>query len=151
MSSPKPPPDAFRPVFVAEDEDDFRSLLTEILTAEGLRVRAFASGAALLVALGDGGEASVLVVDLDLGGAGPEGPELLERLADLPRPPPVLIVSGVGEMAPPARWPPVFDWMAKPVFLPDLVAAVRSLLRGASSRTPRLTDEELADLFRLLT
>ena len=87
-------PGAARHVVVVEDEALVRDTIAEVLTDDGLRVTALASGEALLALLGTlPAPPAVLVLDVNLGGGlgGFEVARLVrERWAALP----VIYVSG---------------------------------------------------------
>lgn len=78
-------------VLVADNDSGVNDLLREVLSRFGLRNAAVGDGVSALRFLERGG-VSLLVCDLDM----PEmdGRELIDRLAELPGPPPVLVVSG---------------------------------------------------------
>ena len=78
-------------VLVADNDGGVNDLLREVLSRFGLRNAAVSDGMSALRYLERGG-VSLLVCDLDM----PEmsGRELIERLAELPEAPPVLVVSG---------------------------------------------------------
>jgi len=78
-------------VLVADNDSGVNDLLREVLSRFGLRNAAVGDGASALEFLQRGG-VSLLVCDLDM----PEmsGRELLDRLAEVPEAPPVLVVSG---------------------------------------------------------
>ena len=87
-------PAALRHVLVVEDEDMVRDTIAEVLTDDGLRVTALASGEALVELLPSLEEApAALVIDVKLGDGigGFEAARLArERFANLP----VIYVSG---------------------------------------------------------
>lgn len=78
-------------VLVADNDAGVNDLLREVLGRFGLPTAAVGDGVSALDFLERGG-VSLLVCDLDMPEIG--GLELIDRLADLRHPPPVLVVSG---------------------------------------------------------
>jgi DNA-binding response OmpR family regulator len=81
-------------VLVIDDDEMLRELLSLALQIEGYDVDAVEHGAAALAAL-DGQPADLVVVDLMMPVM--DGLRFLRCLAERPSPPPVLVLSAVGE------------------------------------------------------
>jgi CheY-like chemotaxis protein len=124
--------DGLQTVLLADDDDDFRCLLAELLTAEGFRVIDVPSGEQALAFLDRATKASgrwpdLLVLDLMMPKV--SGIEVLQRLRRSARWPrlPILVVTGVND-------PMLRVRLDLPIaFKPDadvIVEAVQRLLRA---------------------
>jgi CheY-like chemotaxis protein len=109
---------------VVDDEEAVRRYLTRVLVDEGYHVLAAGDGLEALALL----EQTPTRIDLvitDVLMPGMTGPELAERLATRPSPPPVLFVSGSHTDVP--------GPLVKKPFLPaDLSLTARWVLHGGS-------------------
>jgi CheY-like chemotaxis protein len=79
-------------VLLAEDDASLRELYTELLGAEGLEVVAVADGLDAFEAFLSQGPFDAVISDCDLPRL--SGPQLVERLRDLPSAVPALLMSG---------------------------------------------------------
>jgi CheY-like chemotaxis protein len=127
-----------RTVLVADDDEDFRAALAEMLEEDGYDVVAVPNGAAALAALEDAAKGrtrppELLVLDLLMPGV--SGIEMLQRLRKSGRWArlPVLVVTGVNDPMLPVR-------LDVPIaFKPDaesILAAVRQQLPGRLATAP---------------
>ncbi len=131
-------------ILVVDDEARLRTFLTRALVAEGHHVREAADGAA---AVATATEVRTDLVLLDLVMPGMNGLEVLDSIEALPHPPPVIVLSGVGDVA--ARVTALergaSDFVAKPFHLSELLARTRRELRqhpnsGTSPRGQRFLE-----------
>jgi len=119
-------------IFLIDDDHTFRETLTDLLRANGRSVEDFASAEAFLASYRPeaGG---VLLVDAMMPGMG--GLALLDRLrADGPGPP-VIVITGVGDvpMAVRALRAGAFDFIQKPVSENELTASLDRVLAQTRS------------------
>ena len=112
-------------VLLVEDDDDSREIMAEVLAVAGYAVRAAASGAEALLALGG---AEVVITDLGLPGMG--GLELARAVRAQAPSVPVVLVTGWAERddVDAARGREVDAVLVKPVDPDRLVAIVAELL-----------------------
>jgi CheY-like chemotaxis protein len=127
-----------RNVLVADDDEDFRAAIAEMLEEDGCDVVAVANGAAALAALEEAAKGRARLPDLlvlDLLMPGMSGIEMLQRLRKSARWArlPVLVVTGMNDPMLPVR-------LDVPIaFKPDaesIVAAVRQQLAGRRVTAP---------------
>lgn len=114
-------------VLIADNDRAVNGLLREVLEQRGLCVRQSFDGQDAM-AQARAADVAVLVCDLDMPGA--SGAEVLESLADLPSPPPAIVVSGYLDAATRARLtalPFVRDLFGKPFDLRAFAERVREL------------------------
>lgn len=78
-------------VAVLDDESNMRVALRRLLTLCGYEVALFENGAQLLAACAD---CLIRCIILDLHMPGMNGFEVLEKLAETPEAPPVIVISG---------------------------------------------------------
>lgn len=115
------------PVLVVEDEADTRELVASLLEFEGLTVARAADGMEALAVLRSGVRPCVIVTDLMMPRM--DGWELARRMkqdpeyADLP----VILVSGVADLARRAHELSADAFLTKPVDVDQLLALVRKL------------------------
>ena len=138
-------------VYFVDDDRLVRNSLTRLLTAAGLRPRAFASGEELLMrALQDAPDC--LLLDLRLPGM--NGLELQERLLEADTPLPVVFMTGYGdvETSVQALKHGAVDFLTKPFTEDDLLRAIATAVEaGEALRAERAEIAELVERFRLLT
>lgn len=127
---------AARPdVLVVDDDIEIVALIERYLGANGFRVRAAHSGAALQAALAEG-EPDLVLLDLGLPDA--DGLSLLPQLRQRWQGP-VIVVSGRGEAAVErviGLELGADDYIAKPFDFRELLARIRSVLRRAAPAEP---------------
>jgi CheY-like chemotaxis protein len=123
-------------VLIADNDDAVSALLTEVLVRRGLRVEHAADGEQAR-RQARGPEVLVLVCDLDMPRV--SGIEVLESLADLPAPPPTVVISGYFDDAIRGRLaalPFVREVLRKPFDLFTFATRVHGLAtRDAASAT----------------
>lgn len=124
-------------VFVADDDEAVLDSLRLLLESSGLTVACFASGEALLTALGEGGAAPTpdcAVVDVRLPGL--SGLELQQQLRQSERDLPVILITGHGdiEMAVRAIKAGAFDFIEKPFADSRLLDSIAAATAGAARR-----------------
>ncbi len=114
-------------VLIAEDEDGFRSLLSQRLRRKGYVVTDVADGSAALKALEDE-EFDAAIFDLKMPGA--SGIDALKRAQELQPSLPVLILTGHGtiETAVEAMRAGAYDYLTKPCNLTELELLLRKAL-----------------------
>jgi CheY-like chemotaxis protein len=118
-------------VVFADDDEEMRELVREVLEGAGFRVTLAADGEALLAAI-ERAEPDVVVTDFGM----PDGGfDLLRRIrAAAPRTP-VVVVTGQGDPTIPARAQAlgIAAFFRKPVRMADLKAVIGRLLDGAAA------------------
>ncbi len=116
-----------RTILVVDDEAAIRTALAQILTYEKYRVVQAASGVAALKALA--GE-SIDAVLLDIKMPGMDGFEVLDQLAKSAAPPPVIVISGHGniETAVEAVRKGAYDFLEKPLDRARLLVTLENCL-----------------------
>ena len=126
-------------VHVVDDDASVRKALARLLGAVGYDVRLHASAADYLLAPADVPGAPVCVV-LDVRMPGPSGLDLHESLAKRPGAPPVVFLTGHGDipMSVRAMKEGAVDFLTKPV-RPD---ALLSAVSAALGRAARSTEDE---------
>lgn len=130
-----------RTVLVVDDEAAIRETLSQLLTYEKYRVLTAANGPAALAVL-QAGRVDVVLLDIKM----PEmdGFEVLARMAELERRPPVIVVSGHGtvETAVEAVRQGAYDFLEKPLDRSRLLVTLENCLEHS-----RLQDatEDLRD------
>jgi diguanylate cyclase (GGDEF)-like protein len=121
-------------VLIAEDDDQVRAWIDEVLVAAGYDTTCVASAEDALARLDGRRRPNLLVLDLDMPGAG--GMAVLDRIRQSADPAtvPVIVVSGLGdiERRVAALDAGAVDFVAKPVDSRELLARVRSHLRVSS-------------------
>jgi len=109
-------------IVIAEDDEDIRAILTEVLEGEGYRVLDASDGEAALD-LVERTQPDLLLTDNMMPGL--RGVELIARLyARQEQPLPIILLSA----APPGNVPTPARFLAKPFDLAQLLGLVRSLL-----------------------
>lgn len=121
------------PVLVADNDAAVGGLLADVLARVGLGVGRAHDGCAA-IAMARDPAVRVLVCDLDMPGA--SGQEVIASLADLPRPPAVVVVSGYVDSEVEdelRRWPFVREVLRKPFDVLEFAARVRCLFDDGSA------------------
>ena len=118
-------------VLVVDDEQVVIDGVGRHLTRDGYEVRTALSGADALSILESEG-ADVLISDLMMPGM--DGLALLDRIADLDQPPPVIMITGYATMrtALQALRKGAFDYIAKPFTRAELLGVVARASRRAA-------------------
>lgn len=138
------PPLPVSTVLIADNDAAVSALLAEVLVRRGLAVeRAFDGAAAAARARAP--HVAVLVCDLDMPKLG--GADVLESLADLPRPPLAVVVSGYLDAAIEhrlQRLPFVVDVFRKPFDLLAFAGRVAELVatRSAGDQPPAVAEAD---------
>jgi DNA-binding response OmpR family regulator len=121
--------DQMSSILVVDDEARLRTFLNRSLVAEGHQVAEAADGQTAIDFLA---AMRPDLVMLDLVMPGMNGLEVLDAVQRLPHPPPVIVLSGVGDVA--ARVAALergaVDFVAKPFHLSELLARTRRHLRN---------------------
>jgi FixJ family two-component response regulator len=138
-------------VHVVDDDEGMRQGLCQLLEAAGYEPRPHASAGDFLLA--DAGEAGGCVL-LDLKMPGPGGLELQQALARRPEAPPVVFLTGHGDVQASVRAlkAGAVDFLTKPVERESLLAAVESAIaQGAARRAERDETRALRARYESLT
>jgi CheY-like chemotaxis protein len=114
-------------VLIAEDHDDTRNILEQVLKHMGAAVTAVALAREALASVG---AADIIVTDLLMPGE--DGVWLLEQVNGHPRPIPVIVVSGFAErQVPRLAEAPFARKLLKPIDPWELGDIIRAVVRGA--------------------
>ena len=138
-------------IFVVDDDDAVRASLLALLETAGYRAMQFESGADFLEYLHTGLGACVL---LDVKMPGLDGLEVQRRLNDRGAAPPVVIVTGHGDiaMAVQAMRAGAADFLEKPVSRDRLLESVaRAVDIGRSARPDRPEKSDIGSRLGTLT
>ncbi|MFC5344360.1 response regulator FixJ [Brevundimonas staleyi] len=139
-------------VLIAEDDEAVRDALLMLLRSEGIRARAFASGAELLANLPEA-EAACVVTDVRMPDM--DGTEVVRRLAEIKGSSwPVIVITGHADvpMAVQMMKAGVVDFIEKPFDPNRLLEAVRGCLGHLSERkSERQGRAEIAERIALLS
>jgi two-component system, NtrC family, nitrogen regulation response regulator GlnG len=121
-------------VWIADDDEAIRFVLSEALRDTGVRIRAFGDAESLLAAFALG-RPGVIVSDVRMPGA--SGLELLQRLRDIRSTTPVIVMSAFTDVASTAAAyrNGAFDYLPKPFDLDQAVSAVRRALAETQAVT----------------
>lgn len=113
------------PILVVDDDEDVRTMLCVVLSAEGYRVTGAADGLEALALIRRDGPPALVLVDLMMPRM--NGEDLISAMAQDPRLAsiPVAIISGQLTGRTPAQAPAVIARLAKPVELDDLLTVVQ--------------------------
>ncbi|WP_355661074.1 sigma-54-dependent transcriptional regulator [Halomonas salifodinae] len=116
------------PIWLVDDDPDVRASLSQWLELSELEVRTFERGQAALDTLAAGDPCGVLVSDVKMPGL--DGLALLEAVQALEEPPPVVLITGHGDvpMAVEAMRAGAWDFVEKPFAPEHLEACVRRAL-----------------------
>jgi DNA-binding response OmpR family regulator len=115
-------------ILVIDDEQRIAAFVSRALRAHGLATETVRNGEDALAAIRSG-RFALVVLDLKLPGV--EGVDVLRVARDFERPPRVIILSALSDVATKVRCleSGASDFLAKPFALPELVARVRARLR----------------------
>ncbi len=113
-------------VYVVDDDAPFRGAIGRLLRLAGYEVEEYGSAVDLLPAVTVGTAVSCILLDIKMPGL--SGPELQDRLAAQGPAPPIVFLSGHGDIATSARVikAGAEDFLSKPVSTEALLAAVGS-------------------------
>ena len=140
-----------RTICIVDDDEAVRDSLQALLEAEGFEVAVFASARDFL----DGAAAPVGCLVTDLRMPGLNGLELMAVLAERHRPPPVIMITGHGDvpMAVRAMKLGAVDFIEKPFDTRTLVARIHEALRTAEpgAHAQAAAGADLRDRLALLT
>ncbi|MGY6563612.1 MAG: sigma-54-dependent transcriptional regulator [Halomonadaceae bacterium] len=116
------------PIWLVDDDPDVRESLGQWLEVSDLAVRPFAEATAALAALAAGDACGVLVSDVKMPGM--DGLALLDAVQRLEEPPPVVLITGHGDvpMAVTAMQAGAWDFVEKPYSPERLEECVRRAL-----------------------
>jgi FixJ family two-component response regulator len=111
-------------VHLVDDDASFRTAIGRLLHASGYEMRAYGSAQELLDHLPGGGEASCIVLDVQIPGI--SGPELHERLIGLGSELPIIFLTGHGDIPTSVRAikAGAEDFLTKPVSQDALLGAI---------------------------
>ncbi|MBK9126950.1 MAG: response regulator transcription factor [Phycisphaerales bacterium] len=139
MSDPEPN------VFVIDDDVALCESLHWLLEGEGFRVRTFHSAEAFLEQY-DPQAPGCLVVDIRMKGM--SGIELQSRLAEIGDPPPIIIITGHGDvpLAVKAVKGGALDFLEKPVNDQVLLERIRGAIKLDAERRHTRVDREMAEM-----
>jgi FixJ family two-component response regulator len=121
-------------VYVVDDDASFRVAICRLLRSAGYEAEAFESAVDLLSAFPGQATASCILLDIKMPGL--SGPELQDRLAGQGAVPPIVFLSGHGDIPTSVRAikAGAEDFLTKPVSSEDLFAAVgRAVARHQSA------------------
>jgi FixJ family two-component response regulator len=130
-------------VHVVDDDDSFRTGLTRVLNASGLRAVGYRCAGEFLLADADDTPGCIV---LDVCMPGPTGLELLDKLATVEASLPVILVSGLGDIPTSvhAMKSGAVDFLLKPIPTDVLLRSVHKAIQQDVER--RATRQELEDL-----
>jgi CheY-like chemotaxis protein len=121
-------------ILVVDDDDAMRELETAILGDIGYEVRE-ASGGAEAIALASAWSPDLMLLDLMMPGI--NGWDVLQHVSTLPRPPRVLVVTGMNEAVPPGHLTQsVAGYLFKPFKIDQLVNNCKTVLEAPSVWDP---------------
>jgi FixJ family two-component response regulator len=137
-------------IHVVDDDDSFRIALGRLLRSEGYTVALHASAAGFLAAAPHG--PGCLLLDVDMPDC--NGPDLQARLATRGDVPPIVFLTGKGDIASSVKAikAGAEDYLTKPVEVADLLDALtRALERDAAARCARAAADSLHERWARLT
>jgi FixJ family two-component response regulator len=138
-------------VHVVDDDEPIRTAMARLLAAEGLTARTYASAEEFLSALRPN-EPGCVVLDLQMPGL--NGLELQLKLAEREDPPPVVFLTGHGQIPDSVRaiQRGAVDFLTKPVQSHDLLDAIkRAFERDTADRANRVRQRDLRARYARLT
>jgi FixJ family two-component response regulator len=120
-------------VYIVDDDASLRTAVSRLLRTAGFAVRSFASGAEFLAAARDDGPSCLL---MDIRMPGPSGLDLQRSLAGAEGSPPIVFLTGHGDVAMGVRAMKegAVDFLTKPVRREPLLNAVRDALARDEER-----------------
>jgi FixJ family two-component response regulator len=140
-------------VCMVDDDPSILRALSRLLRSAGYHVKQFSSAEELLLFRGDFPDApGCAIVDLNLPGL--NGLELQESLRQQEEPLPVVFLTGHGDIPSSVRAMKrdAVDFLTKPVYADDLLAAVqRALSVDAEAREARRQKQEFLSRYEKLT
>jgi FixJ family two-component response regulator len=155
MGSAQPPqraPDVQPPVIhVVDDDSAFRTAVGDLLRACNYRVALHASAADLLETP-PANEGTCILLDVRMAGC--SGPQLQERLAAMGKKPPIVFLTGHGDIPTSVRTikAGAEDFLTKPVSKARLLEAIeRALVRAEAAREQNDRTEALRSTMAQLT
>jgi DNA-binding response OmpR family regulator len=133
-------------ILIVDDDAAIRTLLTEYLTENGLRVSVAESGAAMAAALAESA-IDLIVLDLRLGGE--DGMAIARHLRS-DSVIPIIMLTGIRDEADRVMGLELGadDYLTKPFSPRELLARIRTVLRRAKAATPMQTREGEVRAFR---
>lgn len=137
-------------VAIVDDDESVRASTAFLLEKTGIRVQIFPSGDDFLEA--DHRSFSCILLDLRM--AGTDGLSVLQQLADRGSAPPVLVITGHGDIPTGVRAMKLgaYDLLEKPYAPQDLLRALAvGLDRGQSARAGRAARDQAALLMKGLS
>jgi FixJ family two-component response regulator len=139
------------PVYLVDDDESFRRSTSRLLSLSGFTVRDFSSVGDFMMGFS---RDSIGCLLLDLRMPGPNGMELLEHLSREAVGPPVVFLTGHGDVttAVSAMRTGAFDFLTKPIEKSRLLDVVqRALLRSQENCTVAERRRNLRERFQTLT
>src|SRR5581483_646046 len=136
---------------VVDDDDSLRTAVERLLRAAGYEVRSYRSAGEFLLAR-SADAPGCIVLDVEM--PGPSGLDLQEALSKLDDAPPIIFLTGVGDipMTVRAMKAGAVDFLTKPVQRAALLNAIQNALaRDAHNRAEREREGTLRARFEALT
>jgi len=123
-------------VFVVDDSEDIRDLIVDLVQTVGLDARAFETGDAFLEAYAPEVPGCVI---LDVRMPGTSGLDIQKQLQDHPVPPPVIILTGYGDipMTVEAMRSGAFEFVEKPFRGQDLLDSIQKCIKTDTENRER--------------
>jgi FixJ family two-component response regulator len=133
-------------IFVVDDDEAIRDLLTMLFTRRGFKVAGFADGASLIGAMRMQSPACIL---LDVHIPGKSGLDILKELNARNHLAPVIMISGKGDiaMAVDAIKSGALDFIEKPFSGSDVVARVEEAIAADAKRRASSGSEEKLNFY----
>ena len=140
-------------IYVVDDDQSIRHSLTLLIEGIGRRIVTFASGAAFFAGF-DPSDAACIVLDVRLPDM--DGISILQRLQKIDRPPPVLIITGHGDvpLAVKAMKAGAADFIEKPFNGETILERIETALTAPPPNVAVASDrrlDEVAARLRQLT
>ncbi|MGE9289589.1 MAG: response regulator transcription factor [Puniceicoccales bacterium] len=139
------------PIYMVDDDESFRKSISRLLSLSGFEVRDFSSVGDFLLAF-PRSSAGCLLLDIKM--PGPDGMELLDYLRKEKVGPPVVFLTGHGDVptAVEVMRKGAFDILTKPVEKAQLLRAIQSaLMHGAELDRADQGRRKLRELYDTLT